>query len=158
MAISIRKMRLGDLDQAMGILSEWNMAPIAPSPEIPDPERSGIAIANSFVAVSDRRVVGICSYIVHSAVLAETASLAVHSDYRGKGVGHKLQRARLREMKRRGIQTVRSETDRAETVEWYVQKFGYHVQGQAGKKHAFSLPDVDHWTVLELDLETYDPS
>jgi N-acetylglutamate synthase-like GNAT family acetyltransferase len=31
--------------------------------------------------------------------------------------------------------------------------FGYRIVGTNPKKHAFSLPNVDVWTVLELDLE-----
>jgi hypothetical protein len=47
---------------------------------------------------------------------------------------------------------VRTETDRPATVRWYVRRFGYRVVGTNPKKHAFSLPDVAVWTVLELDL------
>jgi hypothetical protein len=75
--IDIRKMRSEDLPACMAILERWNMAPRPPSSEIPDPERSGIEIANGFVAEAEGRIVGTCSYIVHSADLAETASLAV---------------------------------------------------------------------------------
>jgi len=31
-------------------------------------------------------------------------------------------------------------------------RFGYRVVGTVPKKHVFSLPDVSHWTLLELDL------
>jgi uncharacterized protein with GYD domain len=55
-------------------------------------------------------------------------------------------------MRERGIRTVRTETDRPETVRWYVERFGYRIVGTNPKKHAFSLAGVDYWTVLELDL------
>jgi hypothetical protein len=55
-------------------------------------------------------------------------------------------------MRRRGVRRVRTETDRPATVRWYVRRFGYRVVGTNPKKHAFSLPDVDVWTVLELEL------
>jgi len=55
-------------------------------------------------------------------------------------------------MKSRGIRQVLTETDRPEVVQWYVRKFGYRIAGTRRKKHAFSLPGVDHWTVLELSL------
>ena len=153
-AIRIRKMRAEDLPACMAILEAWNMAPRPPSAEAPEPERTGIEVANGFVAESDGRIVGACSYIVHSAELAETASLAVDPSFKGGGVGHLLQQARLDEMRKRGIETVRTETDRPETIRWYVERFGYRIVGTNPKKHAFSLADVDHWTVLELDLRT----
>jgi 3-keto-5-aminohexanoate cleavage enzyme len=156
MAIVTRKMKPEDMEAVVDLLSTWNMAPIQPRADVPDPRRSSIAIEHSFVAVDGARVVGVSSYFLLSEDCAETQNLAVHSDYRGKGVGYDLQRARLREMKERGITRVRTETDRPETISWYVEKFGYRIVGQSKKKHAFSLLDVDHWTVLELDLENYE--
>ncbi len=55
-------------------------------------------------------------------------------------------------MRRRGVRRVRTETDRPATVRWYVRRFGYRIVGNNPKKHVFSRPDVDHWTVLNLDL------
>ena len=150
--ISIRKMREEDLPDCMAILEGWNMAPRPPSDDAPEPERVGIEVANGFVAEADGRIVGTCSYIIHSADLAETASLAVDPAFKGGGAGFLLQQARLDEMRGRGIKTVRTETDRLDTIRWYVERFGYRVVGTNPKIHAFSLADIDHWTVLELDL------
>lgn len=158
MAIVIRKMRVGDLDAAMAVLGEWNMAPILASKDIQDPERSELNIANSFVALKDGLVVGVCSYIIHTPHLAETASLAVSPGCRGLGVGDQLQRARMMELKDLGIKILRTETDREDTVEWYIRKFGYRKVGTNPKKHSFSLPDIDEWVVLELDLEAWSPT
>lgn len=156
MPATIRKMRPEDEDAAIEVLAQWNMAPLAPSEQTPEPERASLDVACSFVAVIGGRIVGVCSYIIHSATRAETASLAVEPESRGKGVGNRLQRARLREMKERGIETVTTETDRDDTIRWYVENFGYSVRGTNKKKHAFSRSDVDHWTVLELDLSNYE--
>ncbi|MBN2177883.1 MAG: GNAT family N-acetyltransferase [Deltaproteobacteria bacterium] len=156
MSITIRKMIPEDMSHAVSILSQWNIAPIIPSRENPDPERSSINIGNSFVALDRDRVIGVCSYIIHSEELAETASLAVDSDYKNKGIGYKLQKARLDEMKKRGIKRVRTETDRPENVEWFTKKFHYRIIGKNKKKHPFGLPDIDYWNVLELDLERYE--
>jgi len=153
--IVIRKMLQSDIDAALRILARWNMAPVIPSPEIPDPERSFLDIDNAFVAVHEGIVVGVASYIVLSDTVAETASLAVDSDYQGSGVGYKLQKARLKEMYQRGIRTVRTETDRVETVNWYKSKFGYRETGKNPKKHEFGLADINEWTVLELNLDDY---
>jgi uncharacterized protein (DUF849 family)/GNAT superfamily N-acetyltransferase len=131
------------------------MAPVAASHEIPDPERSSVNVAHSFIALDAERVVGVGSYIMLSDTEAETASLAVDPDYVGLGIGYRLQRARLREMRERGVTKVRTEADRPQTIRWYINKFGYKVVGRNPKKHAFGLAGVDHWTVLELDLEYY---
>jgi len=152
MGILIRKMTAADLEETMRILSDWNMRPREGDP---DAERSGVEIDHSFVAVCDDRIVGVASYLFLDEDTAETASLAVDPSVRGHGVGFELQRARLREMAARGIRTVRTETDRPETIDWYVRKFGYRVVGTNPKKHDFSLSDVDQWTVLELDLDTW---
>jgi N-acetylglutamate synthase-like GNAT family acetyltransferase len=154
--LTIRKMRLEDMAGVSELLSKWNMAPVDPTPDNPDPERSSINIEHSFVALDGNKIVGVGSYIILSPVTAETASLAVDPDYQSKGIGYKLQKLRLREMKQRGIMKVRTETDRPETIDWYVRKFGYKVVGINPKKHAFSLPGVDSWTVLELDLDKYE--
>lgn len=153
--IVIRKMLNSDIVDATIILSQWNMAPVAPSPKNPNPERSTINIDNAFVAVQQGKVIGMASYIVLTDTAAETASLAVDPHHRGDGIGYKLQKARLEEMYQRGIRNVRTETDRAETIDWYKTKFGYREMGKNIKKHDFSLPDIGEWTVLELNLEDY---
>lgn len=152
MNITIRKMRPEDLDPVLELLAGWNMAPIPPSREVPDPERSSIEIDNAVVAVDGEKIVGVCSYILLSEEIAETASLAIDADYQGKGIGSRLQEARLTALKEKGIRKVKTEADRPETIAWYVKKFGYRIVGRNRKKHRFSLPDVDYWTLLELDL------
>ena len=156
MEISIRRMKSDDMAAAMAILDQWNMAPAPASEGRENPERSELNVDHSFVALLGDRIVGVCSYIVHSPELVETASLAVDPSIRGSGAGYLLQVARLREMKSRGFKTVHTETDRAETIDWYIRKFGYRVVGSNPKKHAFSLESVDEWTILHLDLEAWE--
>jgi predicted N-acetyltransferase YhbS len=151
-------MREKDRPSVIAILAQWNMAPIPLSPERPDSERTGIAAdGTAIVAVAGDRIVGVASYVLHGARRAETASLAVDPAWRGTGVGAQLQRARLLELKSRGVEEIFTETDRPEVIDWYVRKFGYRIAGTRRKKHEFSLPDVDHWTVLELDLRAWTP-
>lgn len=151
--VQIRKMRETDIEPAMAILDEWDMAP---DMDREGAERSELRVESSFVAEDGDTVVGVASYIVHTNTLAETASMAVDPDYRGEGIGYRLQVARLEEMRSQGIETVRTETDRPRTIEWYVEKFGYEQVGTNPKKHDFSLSDVDEWTVLELDLSAWE--
>lgn len=153
--ITIRKMIPADKEAALSILSEWNMAPQKPDKNIPEPERTDIILENSIVAVDDGKVVGVASYITHAPDHAETASMAVSPAYRGLGIGYKLQKARLHKMKSMGIKTVTTESDRSEVIDWYIRKFGYRIIGANAKKHEFSLPDVDYWTLLELNLENW---
>ncbi len=147
--VRVRPMRDSDTPAAMEILDKWNMAP---TPDEPDAERSGILVENSFVAEVRGQVRGVASFIMLGPDEAETASLAVHPESRGLGLGYRLQVSRLEAMWERGVRRVRTETDRPDTVKWYVAKFGYRQVGTNPKKHAFSLPDVQEWVVLELDL------
>ena len=148
-AIQIRPMRGADVSAAMEVLDAWNMAP---TPDRPDAERSGIILENAYVAEHDGRVVGTAGWFAISDTVAETASLAVNPDYLGLGIGFRLQEARLASMRARGFRTVRTETDRPATIKWYIEKFGYRIIGSNPKKHTFSLLEIDEWTVLEMDL------
>ena len=78
--------------------------------------------------------------------------MAVVPACKGKGVGDRLQAARLDEMRRRGFRTVRSETDNAKVATWLKRKYGFREVGTSPKKHAFGLAGVDRWIVLERDL------
>ncbi len=149
--LTIRKMRHEDLPQILAILAHWNMVPVPRSAEVLDSEIESLPDA-TIVAVADGAVVGVASYILHGPRRAETTSLAVDPAWRGSGVGERLQRARLAEMKALGVEDIFTETDRPEVIDWYVRKFGYRIAGTRRKKHAFSLPGIDHWTVLELSL------
>ena len=152
-------MRAEDLPRVIDILAHWNMAPRLPTSTLPDVESTGLeSLGAAMVAVAGDRVVGSASYILHGDRRAETGSLAVDPGWRGSGVGARLQQARLAHLKSLGVEQILTETDRPEVIDWYVRKFGYRIVGKRRKKHAFSLPDVDHWTVLTLDLRAWTPA
>jgi predicted N-acetyltransferase YhbS len=151
--VVIRKMGSGDSAAVVSILERWNMVPRAPSAQLPDPERTGLEPERTFVAVAGGALVGVASYFLLGEGWAETASLAVDPAWRGKGIGARLQRARLDELRALGITHVRTEADRPETIEWYQRKFGYRVTGTSPKKHDFGRHDVAEWTILVLDLQ-----
>ena len=156
--VIIRKMREQDLPRVTEILAHWNMMPRLPTPALPDVESTGLEkLGAAIVAVVVDRVVGSASYILHGDRRAETGSLAVDPAWRGAGIGAQLQRARVAELKSLGVEQVYTETDRPEVVEWYVRKFGYRIAGTRLKKHAFSLLEIDRWTVLELNLREWQP-
>jgi N-acetylglutamate synthase-like GNAT family acetyltransferase len=155
MQIIIRKMQDADRGRVIEILEHWNLAP---RQQLPNPESTGLDTPGApFVAEIDSRIVGCASYILHPGRRAETGSLAVDPAFRGLGVGAKLQHARLAELKALGILSIFTETDRPEVIDWTVRKFGFRIAGTRRKSHAFSLEDIDHWTVLELDLTQWRP-
>lgn len=149
---TVRKMRASDFDAVLAVLAEANMVPVAPGPEIPEPEVSELIVEHTFVAESDGRIVGVASYFVRTSTVFETGSFAVLRRWRGHGIGHQLQQARLDEMKSRGARTVITQTDLPANVEWFVRRFGYRRTGINMKRHSFGDPGIDHWVVLELDL------
>jgi N-acetylglutamate synthase-like GNAT family acetyltransferase len=150
--IQIRPMRPEDVPAAIAILAKFNMAP---TPGRANAERSSIDVERSFVAELDDVILGTASYIMLAPTEAETASLAVDPAARGYGLGYRLQVARLEAMRREGVRWVRTETDRPATIQWYIDNFGYERSGTNPKKHTFSLPEVDEWVVLKLDLEKW---
>jgi GNAT superfamily N-acetyltransferase len=142
-------MRPEDLQAVLALLGRFNIAPRAPTPELPDPERSEIAIDNAYVAVGGGRIIGVSSFFARSATVGEGASLAVAPEFRGRGIAEQLVHACRREMYRRGIRTLRTETDRPE---WFLARWPYRIVGTVPKRHAFGRPDVDRWTVIEIEL------
>jgi N-acetylglutamate synthase-like GNAT family acetyltransferase len=154
MAIEIRKMQPSDFMQVMKLLAHWNLAPLAPSREVPVPERTEVIVDNTYIALDGNGIVGVCSFIQHSPVLAEGASLAVDPAYHGRGVGDKLALAVRHEMIARGVRTIRSESDRPETIQWLVGR-GHRIVGSVPKRHAFGAHGITEWTVLEFDLDAH---
>ena len=153
MDLEIRKMRPADLPQVLELLRYWNLEPVAPSAEVPQPERTRLIVENTHVAVVAARIVGVGSFIGLSPTEAEGASFAVAREYRGTRVGSLLVVAGRREMYARGIRKVYSETDRPENVNWLTKRFGYRIVGTVRKRHSFGDPTIERWTRLEADLE-----
>ena len=151
MSVEIRKMQPSDTEQVLKLLTLWNIAPVVPSPEVPVPERTEIIVDNTYVATDGDCIVGVCSFYQHSPVLGEAGSLAVDPAYHRRGVGDLLGLAMRRAMYTRGIRTVRSESDRPETIKWLVGR-GHRIVGTVPKRHAFGSSEVSEWTVLEFDL------
>jgi ribosomal-protein-alanine N-acetyltransferase len=144
-----------DIPEILKILDQWYMKPVMPSNDIPFPERSHIDVEKFFVARIAKKVVGVAGYIVNSDTEAETASLAVDKSHRGKGIGKALQIERMKKLWQIGIKTLRTETDRPETIAWYKKHFAYREVDRNPKKHDFSLPDVHEWMVLVCDLQDF---
>ncbi len=152
MAVHIRKMVDSDRADVTRLLAHWNIAPLAPSKDVPEPERTELIVENTHVAVDGARIVGVISFIQRSPTLGEGASFVLDPDYRGQGIGEQLGDASRQEMYERGIRRSRSEADRPETIRWLLHR-GHRIVGTVPKRHAFGAADVDHWTCFEIDLE-----
>jgi GNAT superfamily N-acetyltransferase len=151
--VEIRTMRADDLERVVEILGCWGMAPVAPSPERPVTERSGLEAGRTLVALVEGRIVGVASYVIELPRFAVTESLAVDPAWLGHGIGERLHRSRLDILRAKGIEKVRTEADRPRTIEWYVKHFGCRIVGTIPKKHPFGLEGVNEWTLLEPDLQ-----
>jgi 3-keto-5-aminohexanoate cleavage enzyme len=151
--VLIRPMAEADLPDVLALLAKWNMEPKSETQTGVRPERDHIEIGNTFVATLQGRLVGVASFLVIDRERVETASLAVDPELLGCGIGHRLQKARLDEMRARGFRHVRTEVDRPNVIRWYMEKFGYRKSGTIPKRHAFGDPKRTEWTLLELDLQ-----
>lgn len=118
-----------------------------PSPEMPELDHRFF-----FVAEEGDRLVGAAGYKVISPEKAKTTLMAVLPEYKGSGIGEKLQLKRMQAARSLGCEILITNADRPETIGWYKRKFGYKEVGKLQKLHSFGLEDVDEWTTLETDL------
>lgn len=147
---SIRYARADDVPQILNVLKHYNMHNV-PSPEMPE-----LDYHYFYVAEVDGEVVGAAGYKILSPEVGKTTLMAVDPAYGGRGIGLALQGKRMAAMKSLGCQKVITNADRPETIKWYGKHFGYRPVGTIKKEHEFGLPDVDHWTTIEANMEGLD--
>ncbi|MHA2218441.1 MAG: GNAT family N-acetyltransferase [Candidatus Hodarchaeales archaeon] len=135
-----------ETSQIMKILELANMHYI-PSKEMPE-----LGLKNFLVAKIEGKIVGVCGFKMISKTKGKTTLLAVHPKYRGNGIGSALQIKRMNEMIKRGAVKIITNADNPKTIDWYKKKFGYKEIGKLRKFHEFGVPEIDHWTTLELDI------
>lgn len=150
MDIIIEKAKEEDRPAIFAILKQANMH------HIPSKEMPGLTYENYFVAKVGGKVAGFCGYKILSQTEAKTELMVVDKEYRGKGLGYKLQQRRMEDMIKKGIKTLTTNTDLPATIEWYKKHFGYKEVGKLKKFHEFSNPDIDYWTTLQVDLCQWD--
>jgi len=146
MDIKIEKAVSRDLPAIMELLKLANMHYIG-SQEMP-----AISYDNYFVAKLDGRIAGFCGYKILSPTEAKTELMVVHPDCRGLGIGIQLQQKRMEDMLSKGIQTLTTNSDLPQTIEWYQKHFGYRKIGELKKVNEFGDPNIDRWTTLQVDL------
>jgi ribosomal-protein-alanine N-acetyltransferase len=81
--------------------------------------------------------------------------MAVDPAYRRRGLGARLQAARLHAMATQGAKAVVTNADHPVTIDWYKRHFAYRQVGTVPKVHEFGDPNVHEWTTLEMDLEAW---
>lgn len=120
---------------------------------VPSPEMGELDLGCFFVGLDHSRVVvGAGGYRLLGDGQSKTTLLGVVPEHAGTGLGARLQDTRLEAMAAAGVHTVTTNADRPATIEWYQRRYGYERVGTLAKEHEFSLPEVDHWTTLQLDL------
>lgn len=145
----IEKATPQDRDEIIKVLTPWNMH------HIPSPEAEEIDISCFFVAKISGKIIGVCGYKLLSEGKGKTRLLAVYPEFQGSGVGKALQDVRLETMYKAGVKKVITNADRPEIILWYKKHYGYYQISTLDKVSSHGLDEIDHWTTLEMDLDTY---
>jgi len=138
-----------DRNAILKVMEPWNMH------NVPSSEMEELDLSCFFVARVSDRIVGAAGYKILSPVRGKTTLLSVLPEFSGYGIGKALQDARLDAMHAAGVKTVITNADRARTILWYIKHYDYRQVGTLKKICSFGLPDIDHWTTLEMDLEAF---
>lgn len=138
-----------DLDGILQIMRHWNMH------HVPSPEMPRLDLDCMFVARVDGRIVGAAGYELLSPTRGKTTLMGVDPEFLGIGIGKALQDARLRAMATAGAKTVTTNADRPASIRWYKENYGYREVGSSEKLHSFGSDEIDVWTTLEMDLESW---
>lgn len=97
-------------------------------------------LTNGFVAVHGRKIVGFAALEIYSKKLAEIRSLAVHPDYQGIGLGHRLVEACVTRARERRVLEVMAVT----SAEHFFRTCGFDFT-LPGEKKAFFLQTRDEY-------------
>jgi N-acetylglutamate synthase-like GNAT family acetyltransferase len=138
-----------DVPAILEVMRHANMHHV-PSPEMPELDWKCF-----FVARADGKIVGAAGYKILSSTEAKTTLMAVDPEYRRHGIGKALQSLRMKALKEKGIKFLDTNADIPETIEWYKKYFGYTEIGKLKKIHEFGRPDINEWTTLRTDLDSY---
>lgn len=149
MDYQIRKAEFRDTEDMLNILKVWNMHHI-PSPEVED-----LDLSCFFVALFSGKIIGLSGYKVLSSKQGKTTLMAILPEFQGHDIGKKLQDIRLEAMHKAGVETITTNADDIRTIAWYKKHYNYRTVGKLKKLCSFGLEHVDHWTTIEMDLNSY---
>ncbi len=147
--VIVRKAKESDRKDILRIMKFWNMHHV-PSEEMPE-----LDIQCFFVAESNGIIIGASGYKMLSPTEGKTTLLGVDPNINGKGIGRKLQLARMKAMYELGAVTLITNADRPRTISWYKELFGYKEIGSIPKVHSFGDDSVSEWTTLKTNLKNY---
>jgi N-acetylglutamate synthase-like GNAT family acetyltransferase len=134
-------------DDILTILKTANFHAIggAEMPEFP--------LSDCFVALCESQLAGVAGYKILDATTAKTTLLAVHPDYRRRGIGLQLAQARLEYLRSQGIKQVFTNCDDPEVISWNERHFGFHKTGKLiPKLEDYGCKDRDHWINLFVEI------
>jgi N-acetylglutamate synthase-like GNAT family acetyltransferase len=141
--IEIRRPSESDREEILSVLRTANFDAIGSS-EMPD-----FPLSDCFIAVSGEKIVGVGGYRILDADTAKTTLLAVDPAWRGRGIGTRLQTARLEVMKAAGVKRIYTNTDDEAVIAWLERRHGFRRSGELiAKLRPFGRADRDHWVNL----------
>jgi ribosomal-protein-alanine N-acetyltransferase len=144
--VIIEPAKESDYEDMLKLMKTVNMHHI-PSPEMPE-----LDWKCCFIAKVGAKIVGAAGYKIISPKKGKTTLMAVYPEFRRFGIGRQLQERRMLAMSDAGIETLITNADIPETIDWYKKHFGYRKVGKLKKLHEFGRQDIDEWTTLETDL------
>ena len=110
-------------------------------------------LSECFVALCESRLVGVAGYKILDEKTAKTTLLAVHPDYRRRGIGIQLAQARIECLRNLGIKQVFTNCDNREVISWNERHFGFRKTGKLiPKLEDFGRKDKDHWVNLVAEI------
>jgi len=138
--IEIRRPSDSDRADILRVLQTANFDAIG-SIEMPE-----FPLSECFIALIGGSIVGVGGYRFLDADTAKTTLLAVDPAWRGKGVGNRLQTARLDVMKAAGVKRIYTNTDDDAVIAWLERRHGFRRSGELiAKLRPFGRADKDHW-------------
>lgn len=157
----IRKANESDINGILNVLSSYNFKVIKAADGSPiDDDYAGtitlrnqvteIDLQNAFVALCDGKIAGFSHYKHLEEGTAKTTFITVLPEYRGLGLGEKLQLARMKEAYEKGYKKLITFCETPATVDWYVKHFNYKIlrtEPVYHSLHFFQLKDQIIWAV-----------
>ncbi len=93
-------------------------------------EVSHFDFENAFVARVNGQIAGCCHWRLNSPIEAKTTLISVDPEFRGQGIGFKLQEARMQAAFDVGVQKLVTFCDSEKSIAWYIKHFGYEALGE----------------------------
>jgi N-acetylglutamate synthase-like GNAT family acetyltransferase len=146
-AVTIRRPSDADWAGILAVLKTANFDAIG------SPEMKEFPLSDCFVAECDGLIIGVGGYRILDREQAKTTLLAVDPEWRGLGIGDRLQQARLDVMKAAGVKAIYTNTDDDAVIAWLERRYGFQRSGDViPKLHPFGRADRDHWITMVMRL------